>query len=168
MNLVYAIGIILVVAAVVVFYYVYNIDTYIVRVNKKRVMEFKSSMDLTGLPIVTFYQGNRKYHFLLDTGSNVSYVNSKSDIEVIKTVAKDTFMGANGQDMPCEVATIKLYRDGVEYDCTVSVADLNAAFTELKDTYGVLISGLLGNNFFVKYQYCLDFKELVAYSRTKK
>lgn len=168
MNLIYAIGIILIIAAVVAFYYVYNIDTYIVRVNKKRVMEFKTSMDLIGLPIVTFYQDKQKYHFLLDTGGNISYVNEKSDIKVTKTGVKDTFMSANGQDMSCEGANIKLYRDGVEYDCAVSVADLSAVFTELKSTYGVLISGILGNDFFVKYQYCLDFKELVAYSRTKK
>ena len=167
MNLIYAIVILALVVLLVIAYYIYTMDTYIVRVNKNQVMEFKTAMDLTGLPIITFYQGKNKYNFLLDTGSNISYVNCKSDIEVQKTGNKDVFMGANGEDMPCEWAAVKLYRDTAEYDCEVSVADLDAAFTELKNTYGVLISGLLGNDFFVKYKYCLDFKELVAYSRAK-
>ena len=167
MNLIYVVGILILIVAFAVIYYIYTMDTYIIRVNKNQIMEFKTAMDLTGLPIITFYQGKEKYNFLLDTGSNVSYVNCKSDIKVQKTGNKDVFMGASGEDMPCEWATVKLYRDTAEYDCEVSIADLDTAFTELKNTYGVLISGLLGNDFFVKYKYCLDFKELVAYSRAK-
>ena len=151
----------------VIWYYYYTRDTYIVRVNKHQVMEFKTAMDLTGLPIITFYQGKNKYNFLLDTGSNTSYINCKSSIEVVKTGKQDTFMGSSGEDKDCEWGTIKLYRGDTEYNCDVIIADLDAAFVELKNCWGVSISGLLGNNFFVKYKYCLDFKELVAYRRAK-
>jgi hypothetical protein len=128
-------------------------------------MEFKTSMDLTGLPIITFYQGKEKYNFLLDTGSNMSYVNIKSNVKVVKTGVKDVFMGAEGKDINCEHGIVSLYRDKVDYECNVSLADLDIAFTELKNEYGVTIVGILGNDFFVKYKYCLDFKELVAYIR---
>lgn len=158
---------IIIILVITIAYYIYTRDTRIVRINKRQVMEFKTSMDLTGLPIITFYQGKEKYNFLLDTGSNASYVNSKSDIVACKTGVNDVFMGSSGEDTPCECATIKLYRDTIEYDCDVYIADLDAAFAELKNCYGVLISGILGNNFFMKYRYCLDFKELVAYSRQK-
>lgn len=146
-------------------YFKYISDTHIVRVNKKQIMEFKTAMDLTGLPIITFYQGKNKYNFLLDTGSNVSYVNSKSDIEVDKTNVKDTYMGADGVDKECEWATARFYRESSEYHCKVIVADLDAAFTELKNCWGVSVNGILGNDFFVKYKYCLDFKESVVYVR---
>ena len=91
-----------------VFYWLFTIDSYIVRVKKNQEMEFKTSMDLSGLPIITFYQGKKKYNFLLDTGSNISYVNIKSDVEVEKTGVKDVFMGASGEDLNCEGAKIKL------------------------------------------------------------
>ena len=41
-------------------------------------MSFRESMDLTDLPVVTFYQGNKKVNFLLDTGSNDSIINEEA------------------------------------------------------------------------------------------
>ena len=167
MSVWFAIGLLIVLISLLIIYYYYTKDTYIVRVNKHQVMEFKTAMDLTGLPIITFYQGKEKYNFLLDTGSNTSYINCKSPIEVSKTGVRDKFMGSSGEDKDCEWGTIKLYRGNAEYNCDVIIADLDAAFAELKNSWGVSVSGLLGNNFFVKYKYCLDFKELVAYRRSK-
>ena len=47
--------------------------------NRKKVkMSFKESMNLTELPIVTFYNGTNKLNFLLDTGSNLCVINSNS------------------------------------------------------------------------------------------
>ena len=43
--------------------------------NRKESMSFREAIDLVGLPIVTFYQGDRKYNFLLDTGANLSVIN---------------------------------------------------------------------------------------------
>lgn len=159
------IGIILLCVLGILIYFGYFADTHFVKVNKKQVMEFKTSMDLTGLPIITFYQGRNKYHFLLDTGSNISYINSQSDLEVQRHNIKDTFMGADGTDASCEWGSIKFYRNGIDYETKVAIANLDAAFTELKNCWGVTISGILGNDFFVKYKYCLDFKELVVYVR---
>lgn len=165
MEIVYALIIIIVTCAICVGYYRYTLDTHIVRVPKGQVMEFKTSMELTGLPIITFYQGKESYNFLLDTGSNVSYVNEASNLEVTKTGIKDVFVGAEGKDIDCEKAHIKLYRNTLEYECEVSLANLEVAFGEIKNCYGVPLSGILGNDFFTKYKYCLDFKELVAYIR---
>lgn len=160
-------GILIVFVIISVLYFIYTSNTYIVRINKNQVMEFRSAMELTGLPIITFYQGKEMYNFLLDTGSNISYVNSKSSIQVEKTGNKDVFMGSDGTDRDCEDGVLKLYRGDAEYDCNVAVADLDTAFTELKKCYGVTIHGILGCDFFSKYKYCLDFKELVVYNRAK-
>ena len=148
-----------------IFIYYYTKDTAIVRIPKEQVMEFKTSIDLTGLPIVTFFQGKNKFNFLLDTGSNTSYVNSASSIEVVDTGKEDVFMGAEGADRACTIGTLKFYRGSKEYECRVNIANLEAAVNELKKCYGVTITGILGNDFFTKYKYCLDFKELVAYVR---
>ena len=165
MNYVYVTGILIIIGICSYLYWRYTRDTYIVRINKNQIMEFKTAIELTGLPIITFYQGKNVYNFLLDTGSNTSYINNTAGLEVIKSGVFDTFIGASGEDIPCEKAAIKLYRDEIEYECPVSIANLDTAFAELKNSYGVSISGILGNDFFIKYKYCLDFKELVAYRR---
>lgn len=43
---------------------------------KKVNMSFKEAMDLVELPVVTFFNGDKKLNFLLDTGSNISQINS--------------------------------------------------------------------------------------------
>ena len=146
-------------------YWIYTRDTHIVRIKRNDIIDLKSIMDLCNLPIVSFYQGDNVFHFLFDTGSNVSYVNKYSNLKVTPTGVKDTFMGSTGEDQNCEKVDIVLYRNNLKYKHTMNSADLNVAFTELKNEYGVLISGILGNDFLKKYKYCLDFKELVAYTR---
>ena len=47
---------------------------YLIR--KKVEMSFGEALDLTGLPIVTFTQGEHKLNFLLDSGANKSVINS--------------------------------------------------------------------------------------------
>lgn len=165
MTLIYVMFVLAIIGIIGAFYWMFTIDSYIVRVKKNQIMEFRSSMDLAGFPIITFYQGKKKYNFLLDTGSNISYVNVNSDVEVEKTGATDVFMGITGEDQNCEYAKIKLYHKDIEYDCVVSIANLESAFSELKSCFGVNLTGILGNDFFTKYQYCLDFKELVCYAR---
>ena len=166
MNLIYVVIIVLAVLGIIgVTYWVYISDTYIVRIKKDQIMEFKTSFDLTGLPIIVFYQGDKKYNFLMDSGSNMSYINKDSHINVQMTNSKDVFMGANGTDISCQYANVKLYRDNAEYQCRVAVADLGSAFTELKSSYGVTLTGIIGCDFMNKYSYCLDFKELVVYAR---
>ena len=47
------------------------------------------------------------------------------------------------------------------------VMDLSAAFDNVKNESGVTVHGILGNSFFTKYKYVLDFDELVAYNKYK-
>ena len=47
-----------------------------------RKMSFKESMDLAELPVVTFYQGDKKFNFLLDTGSNYSHISKEAAEEI--------------------------------------------------------------------------------------
>lgn len=146
-------------------YWLYTRDTYIVRIKKNQIMEFKTSMELSGLPIITFYQGENAYNFLLDTGSNRSYINNKANIKVISTGAKSTFMGSSGKDADCERVNVIVYRNNLKYEHNMFAADLDTAFMELKKEYGVLITGIIGCDFMDKYNYCLDFKEFVIYQR---
>lgn len=147
------------------FFWIYFHRTSIVRIKKDQVFEFKSSFDLTGLPIITFYQGNTKHNFLIDSGSNMTYINKDSFIDVQMTNDKDVFMDVSGTDISCQYANVKLYRKDAEYETKAAVADLSTAFAELKSIYGVSLTGIIGCDFMNKYSYCIDFKELVVYVR---
>ena len=50
-----------------------TIDNIRKRNNSK--ISFKEAMDLVGLPVITFCNRNVKLNFLLDTGSDKSYIN---------------------------------------------------------------------------------------------
>ena len=52
------------------------------KVKEQTKISFKEGLDLTELPIVTFNQGDVKLHFLLDTGSNISFINLKTSLLV--------------------------------------------------------------------------------------
>lgn len=128
-------------------------------------ISFKEGLDLTELPIVTFKQGNNKLHFLLDTGSNISYINSDviKDLEVEDLNASSSTVGVGGNDMETKHYNIKIgYRDQ-EFIEEFGALDLSNAFSSIEAESGIKLHGIIGNRFFEKYKYVLDFRELIAY-----
>ena len=147
--------------------WLYTRDTYIVRVKKGTVIDFKSIMELTGVPMITFYQKDKKYNFIVDTGSNVSYINGTSGIEYTPIGnSKETFIGAGGtSNSECTMGLVSLSRNGDNFDFNARVADLEAPFIDFQQTFGVKAHGLLGNDILRNKHYCIDFKECVIYER---
>lgn len=132
---------------------------------EKTKISFKEGLDLTELPIVTFYQGNKKLHFLLDTGSNISYIN-KDVLKEIKATdlksASNTF-GVEGSGIETRHYNIEIgYKDN-KFVEEFGAVNLNAAFSTIEADSGIKLHGIIGNRFFEKYKYILDFKELTAY-----
>lgn len=128
-------------------------------------ISFKEGLDLTELPIVTFKQGDTKLHFLLDTGSNISYINSEiiKDLEVEDLNASSSTVGVEGNDMETKHYNIKIgYRDQ-EFIEEFGALDLSGAFASIEAESGIKLHGIIGNRFFEKYKYVLDFRELIAY-----
>ena len=50
------------------------------------------------------------------------------------------------------------------YEDDFQVVDLSQAFGNIKQEFGINLHGIIGNTFFQKYRYVLNFDELVAYS----
>ena len=158
--------VILTIVAVLVVGYTINLcEDRIKRNNRK--MSFREAMDLAEMPVVTFYQGDKKFNFLLDTGSNLSHI-SKEAVKKIKgtTVdAKAEVSGIGKGSTSAVCRTTLSYKDS-DYNIDLCVTDhLTDAFAAIKKETGVQVHGLIGNQFFQKYKYVLDFKELVAYSK---
>ena len=137
------------------------------KVHNTSVMSFKESMDLTELPIVTFYNNGNKLNFLLDTGANTSVINHSalSSTSYKKEEGTGTLFGMEGNKIEVCYVTIPLeYKDKV-YEDHFQVVDMSQSFNQIKSESGVTLHGVLGSMFFQKYQYVLDFKSLIAYSK---
>lgn len=128
-------------------------------------ISFKEAMDLVELPVVTFYNGDKKLNFLLDTGSNVSYINS-SIIPLLdheKTDKEMNTIGIEGNKVSNQFCKMSVTYKNQVFEEEFGIADLDEAFSVVKQESGVQIHGILGSKFFERYKYVLDFKELIAY-----
>lgn len=128
-------------------------------------MSFKESLDLVGIPIITFCQGENKYHFILDTGAALSVVNEGAikNFSYESLPKKGSNYGIDGNILNTSFIKAHIeYKDN-KFEEEFQVLDLTSAFNNIKQDHGVTVTGILGNSFFTKYRYILDFKELVAY-----
>lgn len=141
-------------------YYVYTLYT-----KSKDVMSFKQSMELCDTPIVTFYIGDRKLNFVLDTGC----VQSMLDADVIDKYKLNVsyigknfeVWGANGKCSTDKMGVLDLYYNNKKFEETfVCSSTIKYTFSWLKQNKGVTVHGLLGSNFFNTYKYILDFNKL--------
>lgn len=134
---------------------------------KNSEISFREAMDLAELPVITFYNGDRKINFLLDTGSNISYLNKSivSSLVVESTGEESNIIGIEGNKVNCKICKMIIRRKNQEFKEEFSIADLDKAFRIVKEESGVQIHGILGSRFFEKYKYVLDFKDYIAYVR---
>jgi predicted aspartyl protease len=134
---------------------------------KNSEISFREAMDLAELPVITFYNGDRKINFLLDTGSNISYLNKSivSSLVVESTGEESNIIGIEGNKVNCKICKMIIKRKNQEFEEEFSIADLDKAFRIVKEESGVQIHGILGSRFFEKYKYVLDFKDYIAYVR---
>lgn len=127
---------------------------------------FKESMDLINLPVVTFVNNNNKLHFLLDTGSDDSFITS-SIVSLLDIKGKDDKMSniqtGNGVISSMGRVTLDISYLDSSYENTFIVSDLDSSFKNINDSRGIQIHGIIGSLFFRRYGYKLDFKKLAAY-----
>lgn len=130
-------------------------------------MSFKESLDLAELPVVTFYQGDKKLNFLLDTGSNNCIIDSNilKDIQYKKLNSTTNLIGLDAISTTVEVCIIKMFYKNTPYEYQYLIRDMQGPFDAIKKDTGVTINGILGSRFFNDFRYVLDFAELIAYSK---
>ena len=134
---------------------------------KESEMSFGEALDLTGLPIVTFTQGEHKLNFLLDSGANKSVINSDhlKALRHTPTGEKCTVFGMEGNSVETYFTTIPFTYKNKSYTEEFQVVDLNSAINQVKAESGVNFIGIIGNSFLQKYKYVLDFDENKAYTK---
>lgn len=139
--------------------------------NKKyNIMSLKESLDLTGLPIVTFTIGNGKYNFVLDSGASKSIINLESLKEIPHENPKESncfIYGIDGEIRDGNCTTISLVYNNKEIENKFIINDISAVIQQIKQETGVKLIGILGNDFMQENKYILDFNKLIAYNKKK-
>ena len=134
------------------------------RINK---ISFKEALDLADLPVITLRQGNNKINLLLDTGSTESIIIPSviEHLEYEDTGKSGTIFGMEGREFDTRYVNMYLMYNYITYNENFQVVDMSNAFNSVKQSTGVTIHGILGNSFFEKYGYVIDFQEFVAYGK---
>lgn len=142
-------------------------DVPIVRLKQDDIVPFKAGFDLTGLPVVTLYQGEQKLNFLLDTGSTDCIIDSNiiANIDYKLTNKANNLMGMEGNNRLVQICEITLYFNNKGYTYEYQINDMKQCFDAIKAESGVTLHGIIGSKFFNKFKYVLDFDELIAYSK---
>lgn len=136
----------------------------------KKNMSFLESLNLTGLPIISFHNGEHIVNMVLDTGSNVCLINQNDLKELKHEVVQDHtdgVLGVGGESDSGKVVMLPLIYKNWEFDFECWATDMQATIDAMKQEYGVVIHGILGTGFFTKYKYVLDFSSMIAYSVIK-
>ena len=136
---------------------------------EKKNMSFIESLNLTGLPIVSFLNNDQIVNLVLDTGSNTNLIDEQvlSTLSYKKSELKNTVIGIAGESEESNYILIPLSYKNKTFDTVCIATNMSATISAFKEEYGVTIHGVLGTNFFTKYKYILDFNEMVAYSKLK-
>ena len=133
---------------------------------KKKEMSFRASFALSGLPIISFKRNKEWINLVFDTGCNYSVID-KGGLKKFNCVPLEgasELIGLEGKSSKGEVAKLILEYEGEQYSIECGVIDMSEAIKEMKSTYGVVIHGILGTDFFDKYKYIIDFNKMIAYS----
>lgn len=129
-------------------------------------ISFRETMNLAGLPIVTFRQGEGKFNFILDTGAFSSIIDSRvlDKLQYTELEGKSIGYGIDGKKHSMSRVGITLTYKDKDYSDAFRVLDMSTSFDSLKRDYGVTVHGLLSSSFFERYKYVLNYNELIAYS----
>lgn len=135
----------------------------------KRNMSFIESINLTGLPIITFHNNGNPVNMVLDTGSNVCVINQNVLKDLKYEVAEEYtgIIGIQGEAGEGQTVILPLSYKDYEFDFECYAINMAETVQSMRKEYGVTIHGLLGTGFFTKYKYILDFNSMVAYSIRK-
>lgn len=138
--------------------------------NRSKIVpiSFKESIDLLNVPVVTFVNNKVKLHFLLDTGSDASYIRKEVlSLLDIKKIDKEVtpIVTAGGKAVSEGLVTFDIFYKDQQFENDFEVADMTNMWDEATKTVGLTIHGILGSQFFNRYRYQIDFENLIAYSK---
>lgn len=125
----------------------------------------QSTLEAIGVPIITLYNNRKELNFLIDSGANLSLIDSNiiKEIKYKKLHSSGTMYGIGGNVVEVQHIHMKLYIENSVFKEDFQVTDLAPSFGKINETHGVKIHGILGNSFFSKYNGIIDYSKYIFY-----
>lgn len=133
-------------------------------------ISFDTSLKLTNMPIVCFKHGRRKINFLIDTGSDFSYIDESivKHLKIKKKVGTDgNVITASGYLKTSGNIIIDLVHNKHKVEGEFTVGDIKDAM-DSAFAPEIIVRGILGSIFLKKYKYIIDYnKNELKYKKRK-
>lgn len=136
------------------------------RTNSLTRLSFADTMGRLKLPIVSFTNNGQTFKFLIDTGATLSVVDSNilDKLDYSKLDIKGNAYGIDGNIVNVDYVAMTLSHDDIKFVEQFQVMRLDA-FDNLRETDNIDLAGILGGTFLKRYNFVVDYKELIAYTK---
>lgn len=159
---------IMLVAVFVIATIINGIEDYHTRNSLVR-LSFTDNMGRLNLPIVSLTNNGQSFNFLIDTGATLSVIDSNAldKLNYTKVNVTGNAYGVDGNIIPVEYARIELNHDKVQFVDEFQIMRVDA-FDNIKESDNIEIIGILGSTFLKRYNFTVDFKDLMIYAPKDK
>lgn len=139
------------------------VATILNTIDKKKFIRARFNNSIDNLVLITLFNDNKPFNFVLDTGSTYSILSKqfKHQIKHTNNSGNTTVYGVDGNPTKAESIKTNISFSKTskrEYSLELEVIEF-PGLTNLKNTYGIEIVGLLGHDF------CKRFKAKIDYSK---
>lgn len=132
---------------------------------------FSKLLKKTKFPVISFTNNNITLNFIIDTGAEISCIDSRILTNLkynnVKEMAKCAGLDGAVLDLDRNEMTLK-DANGREYFLDFYARDFSDAFDQLNASIGITLCGLIGNDFLQKYKSIIDFEQMIIYLKVNK
>lgn len=132
-------------------------------------LSFADTMGRLSLPIVSLTNNGKTFKFLIDTGASLSVVDSAAlhNLDYSKLDIKGSAYGIDGNVVAVDYVAMTLTHGDTKFSEQFQVIRMDA-FDNLKESDNIDIVGILGSEFLKRYNFVVDYQELIAYIKPDK
>lgn len=146
--------------------YYYNEQLF----REKSKISIKEALDLLEIPIITLENNNKKFNFILDSGSSNSHISPTASKDILynkKGTINYSANSANGTiTNKSKVLNVDLmYKKDIFNINLIVTENLELSFKDIMDSNKIQLHGIIGSDFLIKHKYILDFADKVAYHK---
>lgn len=128
----------------------------------------QDSFNKTGMPIIKIKIKNESFNLLIDSGANCNILNLKAfnlvdDNNYSKSHVSNFITASGESENEGFKVNIEFKQKQRKFNEDFEIRDMSQAFDQIKLKDKVQIDGILGAPFFNKYNWTLDFENLVIW-----
>lgn len=132
-------------------------------------LSFTDNMGRLNLPIVSLTNNGQSFNFLIDTGATLSVIDSNALDKLAYTKVETTgnAYGVDGNIVPVGYARIELNHEKTKFVDEFQIMRVDA-FDNIKESDKIEIVGILGSTFLKRYDFTINYKDLIISAKKDK